>query len=433
MKYSTNIWHPCTQMKDFEQVPPLSINKTEGSYIYTQDNRKLFDAISSWWCKSLGHRHPYIVDRLKNQLDKFEHTIFANTTNDEVERFSNRICKLTSMDKTLYAADGSCAVEIALKMTIHLRQLKNQTSKTKFVCLENSYHGETLATMSVSDCGLYSKPYETLLFDSLIIKDLPYVSGKTDPLWEDAKYHWDKTEEFLEENKQSINALIVEPLCQAAGGMLLYSKDYLNRLCSWCKQNDVYIIFDEIMTGVGRLGKLFALDYLDISPDFLCISKGVTSGVIPFSVTLTKNQYYDMFYKDKMSEAFLHSHTHSGNILGVVAANSVLDIFEQESILNNVTELETIMHNCFLEIQQEISILKNIRNLGGVIAVDLDIDKYRFGFDVYKESIKLGALLRPLGNTLYWLPPLNSSLDDIIHLKQVTKRAIINALEKLKL
>lgn len=431
MKYSTNIWHPCTQMKDFEKVPPLNINKTEGSYIYTKDNRKLFDAISSWWCKSLGHRHPYIVNRLKNQLDKFEHTIFANTTNDEVERFSNRICKLTSMDKTLYAADGSCAVEIALKMTIHLRQLRDQKSKTKFVCLENSYHGETLATMSVSDCGLYSKPYETLLFDSLIIKDLPYVNGKTDPLWEDAKQHWNNTQKFLEQNKQSINALIVEPLCQGAGGMLLYSKDYLNRLCSWCKQNDIYIIFDEIMTGVGRLGKLFALDYLDASPDFLCISKGITSGVIPFSVTLTKNQYYDMFYKDKVSEAFLHSHTHSGNILGVVAANSVLDIFEQENILNNIIELETLMYNCFLEIQQEIPIFKNIRNLGGMIAADLDIDKYRFGFDVYKESIKLGALLRPLGNTLYWLPPLNSKPDDIIYLKKVTKQAIINALKQL--
>jgi adenosylmethionine-8-amino-7-oxononanoate aminotransferase len=285
--------------------------------------------------------------------------------------------------------------------------------------------------MSVSDCGLYSDPYKACLFNSLVIRDIPYVNGKTDPLWSDAKHYWDKTEEFLEQNKQSINALIVEPLCQGAGGMLLYSKDYLSRLCSWCKQNDIYIIFDEIMTGVGRLGKLFALDYLDISPDLLCISKGITSGMIPFSVTLTKNQYYDMFYKDKMSEAFLHSHTHSGNILGVVAANSVLDIFEQENILDNVTNLETLMHNYFSEIQQEIPIFKNIRNLGGMIAADLDIDKYRFGFDVYTESIKLGALLRPLGNTLYWLPPLNSKSDDIIHLKQVTKQAIINAVEKL--
>nr|WP_255321802.1 adenosylmethionine--8-amino-7-oxononanoate transaminase [Francisella halioticida] len=418
-------------MKDFEQIPPLNINKTEGSYLYTQDNRKLFDAISSWWCKSLGHRHPYIVNRLKKQLDRFEHTIFANTTNDEVEHFSKRICKLTSMDKTLYAADGSCAVEIALKMTIHLRQIRNQTYKTKFVCFENSYHGETLATMSVSDCGLYSKPYESLLFDSLTITDIPYVKGKNDPLWHNAEQAWHETQKSLEKNKESINALIVEPICQGAGGMLLYSKDYLNRLCKWCKQNDVYIIFDEIMTGVGRLGKLFAFDYLEILPDFLCISKGITSGTIPFSVTLTKNQYYDMFYKDKISEAFLHSHTHSGNILGVVTANSVLDIFEQENILHNVDELEKIMLASFLEIQQEIPVFKNIRNLGGMIAADLDINKYRFGFDIYKEAIKLGALLRPLGNTIYWLPPLNSKLKDIITLKQITKKSIKNAIEKL--
>ena len=431
MKYSTNIWHPCTQMKDFETVAPLNIDRAEGGYLYTKDNRKVFDAISSWWCKSLGHRHPYIVDRLKDQLDKFEHAIFANTTNDEVEYFSNRICKLTSMDKTLYASDGACAVEIALRMTVYLRQIRNQSSKAKFVCLQNSYHGETIGTMSVSDCGLFSDPYKTLLFDCLMISDLPYVNGKNDPLWDNAKEHWDKTQQYLEKHKQSINALIVEPLCQGAGGLLIYSKDYLNRLCQWCKQNDVYIIFDEIMTGVGRLGKLFALEYLDISPDFICISKGITSGVIPFSVTLTKNQYYDMFYKDKISQAFLYSHTHSGNILGVVAANSVLDIFEREAILENVTKLEDLMLDSFLEIQRETPILKNIRNLGGMIAADLDVDKYRFGYEVYKEAIKLGALLRPLGNTIYWMPPLNSKHDDIIHLKQATKQAIAKAIKKL--
>ncbi|MFV9924776.1 MAG: adenosylmethionine--8-amino-7-oxononanoate transaminase [Francisella endosymbiont of Hyalomma scupense] len=430
MKYSTNIWHPCTQMKDFEKVPPLHIDKTEGSYLYTQDGHKIFDAISSWWCKSLGHRHPYIIDNLKQQLDKFEHTIFANTTNDEVEHFSKRICKLTAMDKTLYAADGSSAIEIALKMTIHLRQLRHQSDKINFVSIENSYHGETLATMSVSDCGLYSEPYKALLFDSFKLKNIPYVTGKSDPLWLNAENHWLKSKKYLEQHKESINALIVEPICQGAGGMLLYSKDYLNKLCNWCRDNDIYIIFDEIMTGVGRLGKLFALDYLDISPDFLCISKGITSGVIPFSITLTKNNYYDMFYNDKVSEAFLHSHTHSGNVLGVVAANSVLDIFAQQNILANVTKLESYMLAAFLEINSQINIFKNIRNLGGIIAADLDVTKDRFGFDVYREAIRLGALLRLLGNTIYWLPPLNSTLEDIDSLKQITKQAIINAFKK---
>jgi adenosylmethionine-8-amino-7-oxononanoate aminotransferase len=391
----------------------------------------LFDAISSWWCKSLGHREPYIIQNLKNQLDKFEHTIFANTTNQQIELFSKRICALTSMDKTLYAGDGSCAVEIAMKMTAHIRQIKNQNHKTKFVCLENAYHGETLATMSVSDCGLYSEPYKNLLFDSYTVTDIPYVSGRGDPLWYDAKKYWLRAKKTLEQHKDVINALIVEPICQGAGGMLIYSKDFLNRLTSWCQENDIFVIFDEIMTGVGRLGKMFALDYLDVSPDFLCISKGITSGMIPFSVTLTKDRYYEMFYTDNHSEAFLHSHTHSGNILGAVAANSVLDIFEQQDILANISIIETQMLKSVLELQKEIPIIKNIRNIGAIIAFDLDIDKYRFGFEIYKEAINLGALLRPLGNTIYWMPPLNTTKEEIASLKNITAQAIFNALEKI--
>lgn len=239
-----------------------------------------------------------------------------------------------------------------------------------------------------------------------------------------------KIKKYLEQPKESLNALIVEPICQSEGGMLLYSKDYLKKLCNWCRDNDIYVIFHEIMTGVGRLGKLFALDHLDINPDFLCISKGITSGVIPFSITLTKNNYYDMFYNDKVSEAFLHSHTHIGNVLGIVAANSVLDIFAPQNILANVTKLESYMLEAFLEINSEINIFKNIRNLGGIIAADLDVTKDRFGFDVYREAIRLGALLRLLGNTIYWLPPLNSTLEDIDSLKQITKQAIINAFKK---
>ncbi|AJC48976.1 adenosylmethionine--8-amino-7-oxononanoate transaminase [Allofrancisella guangzhouensis] len=429
MAYSTNIWHPCTQMKDFERNPPLEVIKTQGRYIYTKDNRKLFDATSSWWCKSLGHKHPSIISKLKDQLDKYEHTIFANTTNDEINTFSQKICKLTNMDKTLYASDGSCAVEIALKMTTHIRKFNNQSNKFKFLCLENSYHGETLATMSVSDCSLYSEPYKALLFESFILKGIPYVTGKNDPLWNNAEAHWLESKKYLEQHKDNINALIVEPICQGAGGMLIYSKDYLNKLCKWCKENDIFIIFDEIMTGIGRLGKMFAFEYLDIQPDFLCLSKGITSGNFPFSVVLTKNEYYQMFYGDDLTKAFLHSHTHSGNVLGAVCANAVLEIFEQEKVLENVLKLEELFLESFLEIQKEIPILKNIRNIGAVIAADLDVSKPRFGLNVYREAIKIGALLRPLGNTIYWLPPLNSTKEEIQQLKVITKDAILKSLK----
>ena len=158
-------------------MPPINIIKTQGSHIYSLDGQKIFDVTSSWWCKALGHRHPKIISRLKDPLDKYERTIFANTVNEQINSFSKRICEITKMDKTLYAGDGSCAVAIALKMTTHLRNFNGENNKTKFVCLKNSYHGETLATMGVSDCGLYSKPYESLLFKSLILEDIPYVTG----------------------------------------------------------------------------------------------------------------------------------------------------------------------------------------------------------------------------------------------------------------
>ena len=427
--YNTSLWHPCTQMKDFEQCPPINIAKTQGSYIYSADGQKFFDATSSWWCKSLGHRHPKIVSSLKKQLDQYEHTIFANTINEQINSFSKRICEITKMDKTLYAGDGSCAVEIALKMATHIRTFKGKNSKTKFVCLKNAYHGETLATMSVSDCGLYSKPYRSLLFKSLILEDIPYVTGKDDPLWENAESYWLKSKVVLEKNKETLNALIVEPICQGAGGMLIYSKDYLTKLCKWCNQNDIYVIFDEIMTGVGRLGKFFAYEYLDnIQPDFLCISKGLTSGVIPFSVTLTKDKYYNEFYADELSKAFLHSHTHSGNVLGATVANTVLDIFEEQKLVTSIENLEKQLLRSFQNIQDETKLIKNIRNIGGMVAADLDTNIDRLGFKVYQEALKLGALLRPLGNTIYWLPPLNSTLKEIILLEQITKQAILKAM-----
>jgi adenosylmethionine-8-amino-7-oxononanoate aminotransferase len=311
-------------------------------------------------------------------------------------------------------------------MTIHLRQKRGQGNKSKFVCLENAYHGETLATMSVSDCGIYLDPYRNFMFDSLVLDDIPYVSGKTDPLWDNAELYWLRTENILNKNKDILNCLIVEPICQGAAGMKLYSKDYLNRLCKWCKSNDVYVIFDEIMTGAGRLGKMFAYEYIDCRPDFLCISKGITSGVIPFSVVLTVNEYYSMFYSDNLLDAFLHSHTHSGNVLGASCANSVLDVFENENVIDNVNNLEKLLYESMVRIQYKTSILKNIRCIGAVVAADIDIYDSNMVKDICQRALNYGVLMRPLGQTIYCLPPLNSSEDDICHWEDGVLNAIID-------
>ena len=425
--YNTNIWHPCSQMKSFENNAPLNVIKSEGSYIYTDSGSKLFDATSSWWCKSLGHRHPTIISNLKDQLDKYEHTIFANTTNSEIDKFSKRICDISGFDKTLYASDGSCAVEIAIKMTIHMRQKRGHTRKKNFACLENAYHGETLATMSVSDCGLYLDPYREFMFDTFVLDGIPYVSGKTDPLWDKSESYWSRTEATLNKHKDTLNCLIVEPICQGAAGMKLYSKDYLNRLCQWCNINDVYVIFDEIMTGVGRLGKMFAYEYLDCRPDFLCLSKGITSGVIPFSVVLTTNEYYGMFYSDSLLDAFLHSHTHSGNVLGASCANSVLDVFEKENIIENVNNIEKLLYESVVRIQNKTRVLKNIRCIGAVVAAELEVDDSGIVKEICKRAITYGILMRPLGKTIYCLPPLNSSEEDIYHWEEGVIKSILGS------
>ncbi|GGF88346.1 adenosylmethionine--8-amino-7-oxononanoate aminotransferase BioA [Cysteiniphilum litorale] len=407
-------------MKDYETFSPLHITKARGSFIYHND-KPIIDAISSWWSKSLGHSHPDLQKALTQQLDALEHTILANTTNTTIEVLTQKLCQLTHTDKALFASDGSCAVEIAMKMSIHARVIKGQSNKTHFVALQNGYHGETCATLSVSDLGLYKEAYQALLFDCTFLKDIPYVTGINDPLWHDTQCAWQKSQMQLEAIKDKLNAVIIEPLIQGAGGMLIYSKDYLSRLAKWCKENDIYLIADEIMTGIGRTGKMLACEHADITPDFICLSKGITSGMLPLSICLTHDDIYALFYDDYATQkAFMHSHTHSGNTLASRVALETLTIFERESILNYVNKtLAPTMHNIMLEIAQSTQKLHNIRSLGGVVAADLKTTEPRAGYKLYQRAIEKGALMRPLGNTIYWLPPLNTDIKTINKLGEI--------------
>ncbi|WP_151193698.1 adenosylmethionine--8-amino-7-oxononanoate transaminase [Cysteiniphilum sp. JM-1] len=418
--YSTNLWHPCSQMKDYETFSPLNITKASGSFIYHNDEA-IIDAISSWWCKSLGHSHPHLQKALIQQLGSLEHTILANTTNTTIEDLTQKLCQLTHTDKALFASDGSCAVEIAIKMSVHARVIKGQTNKTHFAALQNGYHGETCATLSVSDLGLYKAAYQSLLFDCTFLQEIPYVTGINDPFWHDAQSAWQKSQMQLEAIKDKLNAVIIEPLIQGAGGMLIYSKDYLERLAKWCKENDVYLIADEIMTGIGRTGKMLACEHADITPDFICLSKGITSGMLPLSICLTHNNIYALFYDDYATQkAFMHSHTHSGNTLASRVALETLTIFERERILDYVNKtLAPTMHNIMLEIAQSTQKLHNVRSLGGVVAADLKTTEPRAGYKLYQRAIEKGALMRPLGNTIYWLPPLNTDIKTINKLGEI--------------
>jgi adenosylmethionine-8-amino-7-oxononanoate aminotransferase len=266
-----HIWYPCSQMKDYEKFSPLHVSRAKGSYIELSDGKKIIDAISSWWCKSLGHQHPRLKKALLTQLEAFEHVILANTTNQTIINLSKKLAGLTpDLNKIFYAGDGSCAVEIALKMSLHTRHLQGKTKKTTFISLENSYHGETLGALSVSDVGLYRNPYKALLFDTTFIASIPYVSGIQDPLWSDCTSYWQDIEKNLEKYCETTCAFIIEPIVQGAGGMKIYSQDFLKKLRQWTYHHDIHLIADECMTGIGRTGKMLACEHAGITPDFLC-------------------------------------------------------------------------------------------------------------------------------------------------------------------
>jgi len=422
-----HVWHPCSQMKDYESFKPLEVASASGSYIHLKNGTKIIDAISSWWCKSLGHNNPKIKKVLKDQIDKFEHVILANTTNEVIAELSAKLAGLTkTLNKVLYTSDGSCAVEAAMKMSLHARKILGQNKKTKFIALENGYHGETAAALSVSDVGLYKKDYKDILFDTFYISNIPYVTGVKDPLWEDASEHWLKIEKSLNDKADETTAIILEPIVQGAGGMLMYSKDFLKKLHDWCKENNVHLIADEIMTGFARTGKMLACEHAEIEPDFLCLAKGLTSGWLPLSAMLTSQKIYDLFYDDYATgKAFLHSHTHSGNTLAAAVALEVLNIYEKENIVSKSEILGEAMLVAMQDIANETEMLTNVRGVGAIVAADIICDNNkRQGYEVYKRAVKLGALLRPLGNTIYWLPPLNMEIETLISLKDITIRSL---------
>lgn len=426
-----HIWHPCSQMKDFETCPPIVINKAQGSYLYTNKG-PLIDAISSWWCKSLGHAHPAVIAAIKNQLDCFEHVISANTTHPAAVELAEKLSEITGKQHVFFASDGSSAVEIAIKLAIHASQIKGQKNKNQFIALKNGYHGETLGTMSVSDLGLYKAPYASFGVQCHYIDDIPYVSGSKDPLWDNCDTYWNKVVQQLNKICDRVCAILLEPIIQGAGGMLCYSADFLSKISSWAKEKGIYLIADEIMTGIGRTGKWLACDHARIKPDLICLSKGLTSGSIPFSCVMIDSTLFDLFYDDyHAGKSFLHSHTYSGNPLAISAALATIKTIKQDNLLMHSQELGEIMFSYMQDIARDSRKLVNVRGVGAVVAADLiESSQARIGFKIYQEAIKQGALIRPIGNTLYWLPPLNTDKKIIGKLAEITLNSIEEAYNK---
>lgn len=416
-------------MKDHESIPLLEIIAASGSYLHLGDGRKMIDAISSWWCKNLGHQHPRISSAIREQLEKFEHVILAGTTNEVIVELSEQLARIMPpLDKVLYASDGSCAVEMALKLSLHAQKIRGNHKRRKFMTLKNAYHGETAGAMSVSDLGMYRDAYQEMLFPVEVIQTVPYVSGMDDPLWSDCSAIWQEVEEYLSPVADDIAAIIVEPILQGAGGMLVYSGDFLRRLYQWSREHDVYIIADEILTGLGRCGKMLACEHAGIVPDFVCLSKGLTAGTLPLSVTLTHQDIYNLFYADYATgKSFLHSHTHSGNALAASAALEVLKIIHDEKILSQAVRLGATMLDAMHAVVNTTGLLTNVRNMGAMVAADIIVNdqSQRAGLQVYQYAIEHGALLRPLGNTIYWMPPLTTTASTVNELREITQHSLL--------
>jgi len=401
-------WHPCTQMKDHEFLPLIPIKRAKRVYLEDFEGNRYIDAISSWWVNLFGHSNEYINNAIKSQLEKLEHIIFAGFTHEGAITLSERLSKLTKLDKVFYADNGSSAVEIALKMAFHYYLNKGE-KRSLFFSLENSYHGETLGALSVGDVELYKKTYEPLLINSI---QLPIPKNQSD---EEAKKTLKKARKYFEKYHKKVSSLIIEPLVQCAGNMKMHSPLFVKGLRELCDEFDVKLILDEIAVGFGRTGSMFAHFQAGIKPDFLCLSKGLTGGYLPLSCVLTTNKIYSEFYCDyKKLKAFLHSHSYTANPLAISAANATLDLFEKSDVLEKNKKKSKYIWKSIQKFKK-LKNVKEIRQTGMITAIEM-IDypfQKRAGLEVYKYGLKNGVLLRPLGNVIYFMPPYVITYEEI--------------------
>jgi len=411
------LWHPCSQMKDHEKSPLIPIKKGQGVWLEDFDGNRYLDAISSWWVNLFGHANPYINAALKDQLDSLEHVIFAGFTHESAIKLAEQLVDLSpvGLDRCFYADNGSAAVEVALKMSFHYWRNKGQTQKTKFITLENSYHGETLGALAVGNVALYKETYAPLLMDVITVPGPDCYNRDAGESWADySTRRFALMEQVLQQHSDDCCAVIIEPLVQCAGSMRMYDPAYLSLLRAACDKYQVHLIADEIAVGFGRTGTLFACEQATITPDFMCLSKGLTGGYLPLSAVLTTDNIYQAFYDDYQNlTAFLHSHSYTGNALACRAGLATLEIFQQQPIIENNKQLAVTLSKVAARFHEHPNVAE-VRQTGLILAIELVKNKQtrepfpwqeRRGQKVYQYALSKGVLLRPLGNVIYFMPP----------------------------
>ena len=425
------LWHPCTQMKDHESSAIIPIKKAYGVWLEDFDGNRYLDAISSWWVNLFGHANPHINAALKDQIDHLEQVIFAGFSHEPAIKLAEQLVAVTppGLERCFYADNGSAAVEVALKMSFHYWRNNNQAQKTKFITLENSYHGETLGALAVGNVALYKETYAPLLMEVITVPGPDCYHRESGESWADySTRRFALMEQTLQQHAKSVCAVIIEPLVQCAGNMRMYDPIYLSLLRAACDKYQVHLIVDEIAVGFGRTGTLFACEQAAISPDFMCLSKGLTGGYLPLSAVMTTNKIYQAFYDDYHKlNAFLHSHSYTGNALACRAGLASLELFQQNNVIENNKRLAAIMKTMTAHFIEHPHVAE-VRQIGMIVAIELVKNKLnkepypwqeRRGLKVYQYALTKGVLLRPLGNVIYFMPPYVISEEELYIIAKV--------------
>ncbi|AUH33769.1 adenosylmethionine--8-amino-7-oxononanoate transaminase [Paracoccus tegillarcae] len=396
------VWHPFTQHAT-EPEPPVVL-RTEGAWIET-DKGKLLDGISSWWVTTHGHRQPRIVAAIREATESLDQVIFAGLTHEPAERLATALAGMApeGLDRVFYSDSGSTAVEVALKMALGYWR-HDGDGRHRIVVMENSYHGDTIGTMSVGERGVFNAAYEPIMF---AVDTIPFPQG-------DGQATLDRFEALARNG--DIAALIIEPLVLGAGGMLMYSADVLRGLREICDRHDVLLIADEVMTGWGRTGRLWACDHAQISPDILCTSKGLTGGVIPLAATLANDKIFQAHYSSDRTRTFYHSSSYTANPIACAAALANLGIWQDGGMQDRLDRLSAMQAERLSRFAGD-GRFENIRQCGTIAAMDLRVSQGGYlaedGPRMRAHFIENGVLLRPLGNTVYLMPPYCVTGEDL--------------------
>lgn len=426
------VWHPCTQHKDYETTPPILVDRAEGIYLYDKEGKRYLDVVSSWWVNLFGHNNPRLNTALTRQLEKMAHVMFAGITHQPAIDLADSLVNLspTGLEKVFFSDNGSTAVEVALKMSLQYWQEKGEPQKVRFAYLKGGYHGETLGALSVCGLDIFRTKFEKVLAGQLPVKGpdcfrCPYGLQRQSCNAE----CFEPMEKALNENSNALAGVIIEPLVQGAAGMMMYPPVYLKKLQTLCETLGIHLIFDEIAVAFGRTGSLFVCGEHDLNPTFLCLSKGITSGYLPLSATLTTEEIYSAFYGEHRDlKLFIHSHSYSANPLACAVANETLNMLTENNFLATLKPKISAIKECGKQFE---GIAGEFRQTGMIAAVELvnnNNERFPFeervGYKVYLEGLKRGLFLRPLGDVVYFIPPLIINVEEIEYMLNTAHECI---------